>query len=72
MSGFESADWFNPAGPAAAADEIPLTWGRPVWWDHWAAEHTACRERAVLMDMSFMSKFRVQVPFDCVLICSCA
>ncbi|HQY84151.1 MAG TPA: FAD-dependent oxidoreductase [Ilumatobacteraceae bacterium] len=58
VSGWESADWY--AGPAAAPDGGPLTWGRPSWWAQWAAEHRACREAVVLMDMSFMSKFRVQ------------
>ncbi len=37
-----------------------LTWGRPDWFDHWAAEHHAARTDVILMDMSFMSKFLVQ------------
>jgi 4-methylaminobutanoate oxidase (formaldehyde-forming) len=31
-----------------------------VWWDHWRAEHEAARNGVIVMDMSFMSKFRVQ------------
>jgi len=31
-----------------------------VWWDHWRAEHEAARTGVIVMDMSFMSKFRVQ------------
>jgi len=58
VSGWESADWY--AGPGEVAEPGPLTWGRPSWWSHWEAEHRACREAVVLMDMSFMSKFRVQ------------
>jgi 4-methylaminobutanoate oxidase (formaldehyde-forming) len=58
VSGWEGADWF--AGPGEVADPGPLTWGRPSWWSNWEAEHRACREGVILMDMSFMSKFRVQ------------
>ncbi len=58
VSGWEGADWY--AGPGTTPDPGPLTWGRPAFWDEWAAEHRACREGVVVMDMSFMSKFRVQ------------
>ncbi|HAP74624.1 MAG TPA: oxidoreductase, partial [Acidimicrobiaceae bacterium] len=58
VSGWEGADWF--AGPGVQPDPGPLTWGRPSWWANWEAEHQACRNDVVLMDMSFMSKFRVQ------------
>jgi 4-methylaminobutanoate oxidase (formaldehyde-forming) len=58
VSGWEGADWY--AGPHATPEPGPLTWGRPAFWDQWAAEHRACREGVVVMDMSFMSKFRVQ------------
>lgn len=58
VSGWECADWY--AGPGEVAEPGPLTWGRPSWWANWEAEHRACREAVVLMDMSFMSKFRVQ------------
>ncbi len=58
VSGWEGADWF--AGPGQVADGGPLTWGRPSWWATWEAEHRACRDGVILMDMSFMSKFRVQ------------
>ena len=58
VSGWESADWF--AGEGQVADGGPLTWARPTWWANWEAEHRACREAVVTMDMSFMSKFRVQ------------
>ncbi len=57
-SGWEGADWY--AGPGATPDPGRLTWGRPAFWSQWEAEHRACREGVVLMDMSFMSKFRVQ------------
>ena len=58
VSGWEGADWF--AGPGATPDAGPLTWGRPAFWSQWEAEHRACREGVILMDMSFMSKFSVQ------------
>ena len=58
VSGWESADWF--AGPGATPEPGHLTWTRPTWWANWEAEHRACREGVIVMDMSFMSKFRVQ------------
>jgi 4-methylaminobutanoate oxidase (formaldehyde-forming) len=58
VSGWEGADWF--AGPGITPDVGPLTWGRPAFWSQWEAEHRACREGVIIMDMSFMSKFRVQ------------
>jgi 4-methylaminobutanoate oxidase (formaldehyde-forming) len=53
VSGWESPDYYGPA-PSG------LTWGKPAFFDLWAAEHRACREGVILMDMSFMSKFLVQ------------
>lgn len=58
VSGWESPDWYG--APGEDPDPGPLTWGRPLWFDRWAAEHRAVRERAACMDMSFMSKFLVQ------------
>ena len=58
VSGWEGADWF--AGGGAQPDPGPLTWGRPQWWPLWEEEHRACRDGVIVMDMSFMSKFRVQ------------
>jgi 4-methylaminobutanoate oxidase (formaldehyde-forming) len=58
VSGWEGADWY--AGAGVTADPGPLSWGRPAWWANWEAEHRACREGVILMDMSFMSKFLVQ------------
>jgi 4-methylaminobutanoate oxidase (formaldehyde-forming) len=60
VSGWEGADWY--AGAGRTPDPGPLTWGRPAWWEHWAAEHRATREGVVMMDMSFMSKLLVQGP----------
>jgi len=57
VSGWEGADWY--AGPGATPDAGPLTFGRPAFWAQWEAEHRACREGVILMDMSFMSKFKV-------------
>lgn len=56
VSGWEGADWYLPGHNTVEHH----TWGRPHWWDQWAAEHTAAREGVILMDMSFMSKFLVE------------
>jgi 4-methylaminobutanoate oxidase (formaldehyde-forming) len=58
VSGWEAADWY--AGRGVRADPGPLSWGRPTFWKKWEEEHRACREGVIVMDMSFMSKFRVQ------------
>jgi heterotetrameric sarcosine oxidase gamma subunit len=58
VSGWEGADWY--AGAGNTPDPGKLTWTRPAFWNAWEAEHRACREGAIVMDMSFMSKFRVQ------------
>lgn len=58
VSGWEGADWYAPEGELPTVDRV--SWGREPWWRHWEAEHRATREGVVLMDMSFMSKFRVQ------------
>ena len=58
VSGWEGADWYAPPGEIPKTGE--LTWGRPHWFESWAAEHRAIREGVGLMDMSFMSKFLVQ------------
>jgi 4-methylaminobutanoate oxidase (formaldehyde-forming) len=58
VSGWEGADWFAPS-----KDEAKITqhsWQRQHWFPSWAAEHRAAREGVILMDMSFMSKFRVE------------
>ncbi len=58
VSGWEGADWY--AGHGNAPDPGPLTFGRPSFWPMWEAEHQACREGVIVMDMSFMSKFGVE------------
>lgn len=58
VGGWEGADWY--AGPGSTPDPGPLTWGRPRFWEEWESEHRATRRGVTLMDMSFMSKFRVQ------------
>jgi glycine cleavage system aminomethyltransferase T len=57
VSGWEGADWYAPEGVEPTHE---LTWKRPHWFGYWAAEHRAAREGVILMDMSFMSKFRVE------------
>ncbi|MBM3529507.1 MAG: FAD-dependent oxidoreductase [Alphaproteobacteria bacterium] len=58
VSGWEGADWYAPAGHEAKVEK--LSWARQNWFQWWAEEHRAAREGAILMDMSFMSKFAVQ------------
>jgi len=58
VSGWESADWFAPAGNDAKIEKH--SWGREAWFAHWEAEHRAARENVSLMDMSFMPKFTVK------------
>lgn len=55
--GWEYPDWFAPKG---IKPEAAHTWGRPKWFQYVADEHTAARERVVLMDLTHMSKFLVQ------------
>jgi 4-methylaminobutanoate oxidase (formaldehyde-forming) len=58
VSGWEGADWYAPPGFEPKVEK--LSWGRENWFSWWEAEHRAAREGAILMDMSFMSKFLVQ------------
>ena len=58
VSGWEGADWYTFDGSMPESE--PLTFGRPNSWPNWKAEHDACRNGVILMDMSFMSKFLVQ------------
>jgi 4-methylaminobutanoate oxidase (formaldehyde-forming) len=58
VSGWESPGWYAPEGHEPVADR--LTWGRANWFPWWEAEHRACREGVIAMDMSFMGKFLVQ------------
>jgi len=57
-AGWEIASWYAPADHPA--DPERFGWGRQASFPHVAEEHRACREDAILMDMSFMSKFLVQ------------
>ncbi|MEH6591877.1 MAG: FAD-dependent oxidoreductase [Halioglobus sp.] len=58
VSGWESPSWYAPAGHKAEVET--LSFGRMNWFPYWEAEHKACREGVILMDMSIMSKFLVQ------------
>ena len=57
-AGWEIADWY--ALPGHKAEVESYTWDRQNSFENVAQEHRACREDVILMDMSFMSKFRVQ------------
>jgi len=58
VSGWESPGWYAPEGHEPKIDK--LSWGRQNYFPWWKAEHDACREGVILMDMSFMGKFMVQ------------
>ena len=58
VSGWEGPDWYAPPGVKPEVER--LSWGRQNWFPYWEAEHKATREGVILMDMSFMSKFRVE------------
>src|SRR5437899_371448 len=58
VSGWESPDWYAPAGVEPVGEQ--LSWGRQNCVPYWEAEHRAAREGVICMDMSFMSKFLVQ------------
>uniref|UniRef100_A0A7S4DPZ3 Uncharacterized protein n=1 Tax=Lotharella globosa TaxID=91324 RepID=A0A7S4DPZ3_9EUKA len=60
VSGWETPDWY--AGEGVTPEMGPLSFGKHEWFDTWAAEHKAVRERVGLIDMSFMSKFMVEGP----------
>ncbi|MFK7732609.1 MAG: FAD-dependent oxidoreductase [Pseudomonadales bacterium] len=57
-SGWESPAWYAPSGTKAEVEK--LSFGKMNWFPYWQAEHKACREGVILMDMSLMSKFLVQ------------
>jgi 4-methylaminobutanoate oxidase (formaldehyde-forming) len=56
-AGWERPGWFAPAGVRPAYD---YAYGRPAWFEHWANEHRAVRERVGLFDLSSFAKFLVQ------------
>jgi len=56
-AGWEYPDWFAPEGVEPI---IEYSWGRQNWFEYNAAEHKACREDVIMMDLSLMSKFLVQ------------
>jgi 4-methylaminobutanoate oxidase (formaldehyde-forming) len=58
VSGWEAPDWYAPPEHEPKVDK--LSWGRMNWFPWWRAEHEACRNGVILMDMSFMCKFLVQ------------
>jgi len=56
--GWEIPDWYAPTGVEAKIEEF--SWGRQNWFEYHAAEHKACREDVIIMDVTSMSKFLVQ------------
>lgn len=58
VSGWESPDWYAPEGVEPKVDRYSFK--REAWFEYWKAEHQAAREGVILMDMSFMCKWRVE------------
>jgi len=58
VSGWESPAWYAPEDQEPKVDK--LSWGRQNWFPYWEAEHRACRDGVIAMDMTFMGKFLVQ------------
>jgi glycine cleavage system T protein len=56
-AGWERPGWF---APASASAEYDYAYERPAWFEHWASEHRAVRERAGLLDLSSFAKFLLQ------------
>jgi len=59
VSGWEGAAWYAAPGQTPNAEP---GWGHQPWFANWRAEHEAVRERAGLIDMSFMAKWRIRGP----------
>jgi glycine cleavage system T protein len=56
-AGWERPGWFAPAG---VTPEYDYAYGRAAWFERWAHEHRAVRERLGLFDLSSFGKFLVQ------------
>jgi heterotetrameric sarcosine oxidase gamma subunit len=56
-AGWERPGWFAPTG---VTPEYDYAYGRTAWFERWANEHRAVRERAGLFDLSSFGKFLVQ------------
>jgi 4-methylaminobutanoate oxidase (formaldehyde-forming) len=56
-AGWERPGWF---APAAADPQYDYAYRRTAWFEHWAREHRAVRERVGLLDLSSFAKFLVQ------------
>ncbi|MCC2664953.1 MAG: dependent oxidoreductase, partial [Geminicoccaceae bacterium] len=56
-AGWERPGWFGAPGTAPAYD---YSYGRTAWFENWAAEHRAVRERAGLFDLSSFGKLLLQ------------
>jgi glycine cleavage system aminomethyltransferase T/glycine/D-amino acid oxidase-like deaminating enzyme len=57
-AGWEYPEWFAPECVEPKVERY--SWGRQNWFPYHEAEHRACREDVILMDLSLMSKFLVQ------------
>ncbi len=56
-AGWERPNWYGRPGTAPAYD---YSYGRTRWFENWAAEHRATREKVGLFDLSSFGKFLLQ------------
>ncbi len=63
--GWERPLWFARDGAPPVLD---YSFGRPSWFDNWAAEHRAARERVALFDQSSFAKFILRGSDACALL----
>jgi glycine cleavage system aminomethyltransferase T/glycine/D-amino acid oxidase-like deaminating enzyme len=57
LAGWERPGWFGEPG---TRPEYDYSYGRTAWFERWAAEHRAVRERAGLFDLSSFGKLLLQ------------
>ncbi len=57
LAGWERPGWFGAPG---TRPEYDYSYGRTAWFERWAAEHRAVRERAGLLDLSSFGKLLLQ------------
>ena len=56
-AGWERPNWYGAPGVAPTYD---YSYGRTRWFENWAAEHRATREKVGLFDLSSFGKFLLQ------------
>lgn len=63
--GWERPLWYARPGQTPTLD---YSFGRPAWFENWAEEHRAARERVALFDQSSFAKFMLTGPDSCTVL----